>query len=460
MKKIPAIVYYLAIAALLGGYIFFFERGPAKTDADKDKDKKVKVFPSFVADDIKEIKIEHLSTTVTALKTPIVIDKDAKDAWVITAPRQFKSDEATVRNILTNVGDLTADTIIENPTNLADFGLNSPTARVTYSSKAKTAFVLLVGDKNVTGSNIYVKSPSGKDVYMVQAFVIDNMTKPVNEYRDKTFFKTDGVLAQKVRVVRNGKAIVFEKTKSGAWDMTRPMNVKADDQKVKDLLNAVSNLRIMDYPDDRPSNPAIYGLSAPHASIEVWSSNEKKPDAIYLGREKLKTSQFFAKSGDDPAVYLVSSYFDKTLDIKPGDYRDKSIMKFDMNAAKSITVSHRGKVYIYKKDDKGLWTCPGRAKAQEEGNFIDNALSTLNIEDYASKKAATGLKDPSYIIEVQLNTGEQRTFRFGNQKKTDVYLASDRSKDVFVVPYAALSQLDTYYSEILTPVPIASPAAK
>ena len=40
MKKIPSIVYYLAIAALLGGYIYFFERGPVKTDADKDKDKK------------------------------------------------------------------------------------------------------------------------------------------------------------------------------------------------------------------------------------------------------------------------------------------------------------------------------------------------------------------------------------------------------------------------------------
>lgn len=458
MKKVPSLVYYLAIAALLGGYIFFFERGPVKTDTDKDK--KVKVFPTFVADDIKEIKIEHLSTTITALKAPIVMDKDAKDTWAITEPRSYRSDEGTIHNMLTNVGDLTADTTIENPTNLGDFGLNTPTARVTYFGKTGTAFTLLVGDKNVTGSNVYVKSPGGKDVYMVQAFVIDNMTKQVNDYRDKTFFKTDGVLAQKVRVVRNGKTVEFEKTKSGSWDMTRPMQVKADDQKVKDLLNAVSNLRIMDYPDDHPSNPAIYGLALPHASIEVWSSDQKTPQAIYVGREKLKSNQFFAKSGDGPAVYLVSSYFDKTLDIKPGDYRDKSIMKFDMNAATSITVSHRGKTYIYKKSDKGLWTCPGRDKAQEEGNFLDNALSSTTINDYASKKDATGLKDPSYLIEVQLNTGEQRTYRFGNLKKTDVYLASDKGKDVFLVPSNILSQLDIYYSEILTPVPTASPAVK
>ena len=88
------------------------------------------------------------------------------------------------------------------------------------------------------------------------------------------------------------------------------------------------------------------------------------------------------------------------------------------------------------------------------------ALSNTVINDYASKKDATGLKDPAYLIEVQLNTGEQRTYRFGNISKGNVYLASDKNKDVFLVPSNILSQLDVYYNEMLTPVPAASPAAK
>jgi hypothetical protein len=268
------------------------------------------------------------------------------------------------------------------------------------------------------------------------------------------------VLAQKVRVTRGGKVVVFEKDKNSAWNMTEPFRVKVDEQKIKDLLNSVGNLRIVDFPDDHPSNLAIYGLSQPHASIEVWSSVLQKPDVILLGREKLKANQFFAKSGNDPAVYLVNSYFDKTLDIKPADYRDKSMMKFDASAVKSVTVSHRGKVYAYQKDDKGMWTSAGRDKAQEEGNYLSTALSNTIINDFPPKGAATGLKNPAYLIEVQLNTGEQRTYRFGNITKGDVYLASDKSKDVYLVPSNVLSQLDVYYSELMTPVPTASPNAK
>jgi hypothetical protein len=318
----------------------------------------------------------------------------------------------------------------------------------------------LVGDKSATGAYSYIKTNLSNDVYLAQSYVIDNMTKPVNDYRDKTFIKTDGVLAQKVQVTYKGKKTVLEKDKNGAWNMTEPIHVKADDQKVKDFLNAVSNLRIVDYPDDHPSNLAAYGLSQPHASVEIWSSNSKTPDAILIGREKLKANQMFAKSGSDPAVYLINSYFDKNLDIKPADYRDKSVMKFDATQVKSVTVSHRGQVYAYTKDDKGQWASAGRAKAQEEGNYLVSSLSNTTITDFVPSKDITGLKDPAYLIEVQLNTGEQRTYRFGNINKTSVYLASDKNKDVYLVPSNVISQLDVYYSQILTPVVTSAPAAK
>src|SRR5665213_4025179 len=164
MKKIPQIVYYLIAAVLLSGYIYFFEPGALKTDTDKDK--KTKIFQDYVADDITKIKVENLATTVNALKDPIVLDKDNKDAWQITAPHSFKADEDTVHTVLNAFSNFNTDSTIEKPTSYADFGLNTPSARCSLMNKSGKNYVLLIGDKSITGASIYVKTPDKPDVYM------------------------------------------------------------------------------------------------------------------------------------------------------------------------------------------------------------------------------------------------------------------------------------------------------
>ncbi|HTA75774.1 MAG TPA: DUF4340 domain-containing protein [bacterium] len=460
MKKIPQPLYYLAAALALGGYIFFFERGPVKTDKDADKDKKTKIFANYVADDIQQIKLENLSTTINASKAPIVLTKDKSDTWQILEPKAFKADESTVRNMLSTAADFNPESTIENAANLADFGLNSPSARCSFISKSGTPFVVLVGDKNVTGASVYIKTTLKNDVYMVPSYSVDGLRKSVNDYRDKTFFKTDGVLAQKIQVVHGGKKFVFAKDKDNVWNIIEPIKAKADEQRVKDLLNAVTNLRIVEFENDHPSNLAVYGLSKPSASIEVWSSDGKEDHLIELGRKKLKANQYFAKSGDLPYVYVINDYFDKTLDIDPTNYRQKDMMKFDASQAKSLTVKHDGKVYVYQKDDKGQWTAEGRAKANDEGTYIANTLANTVITGFGSKKDATGLKTPNYSIEVSMASSSKRYYHFGNTQKGSVFLASDLNNDVYLVPSNILSQLDVYYTQMLTPVAVASPAAK
>ncbi len=221
---------YLAVAALLGGYIYFFERGPVKP---KDEEKKTKVFDNFVADDIRDITIENLGTTLTAKKTPIELKKDDKDVWQIISPKPFKADEATIRTMLTGVGDFDPDTTIDNPTNLKDYGLDQPSARCTLKSKNGTSFVLLIGDKNMSSSSTYIKRGDKNSVYLVASFGADNLTKDLNNYRNKTFFKTDLVLAQKVEITRDGKAITFEKDKDNNWNITEPIQARADEGKMQ-----------------------------------------------------------------------------------------------------------------------------------------------------------------------------------------------------------------------------------
>jgi hypothetical protein len=457
MKNFRSTLIFLGIAALLGGYIYFFERGPVKKDDEKDKDKN-KVFANFVADDIHEIRVEHLSTTITAEKAPIDIQKDDKGNWRIMSPQNFPADENTVHTMLTSLAGLNPDSVIDKPANLADFGLNSPTARCSFFPKTGAPSVLLIGDKNPTGNSYYIKAGDKPPVYLVGAYPTENFKKDINDYRDRSFFKTDTIVANKIRVTRDGKVVVFEKNKDNAWDMTEPMKSKADESKIRDLLNQVSNLRITDFVDDHPTNLNMYGLNKPHEKVEVWEKNNQSPKAVLIGRKKLKTTAYFAKSLDAPSVYTTADYFEKTLDLKISDYRDKGEMRFDNSLAKGMTILHNQKTFVYQKDAKGQWTSPGRPNAGQEAANLLGQLAGTNPSDFAPAGADTGLEDPSYVVEIPLTDGTTRTFRFGKKLNAQIYLASDKSKEIFLVPAGVVSQMDDYYNSVLTPVPVSSPA--
>jgi hypothetical protein len=456
MKNSKSTFLYLIVAALLGGYIYFFERGPVKP---KEEEKKVTVFDNFVADDIQEIKIENLGTTLTANKAPIELDKDGKDVWQITSPKKFKADETTVRNMLSGVGDFNPDATIDNPVNLKDYGLDSPSVRCTMKTKTGTSFVLLIGDKNMSNSSTYIKRGDKNTVYLVPSYGADNLTKDLNTYRDHTFFKTDTVLAQKVEITRDGKLFSFEKDKDNNWNIVEPIQSKADASKIRDLLNTISSLRIEDFVTDHPSSLAGYGLSKPHIRIEVLNNDSKTPHSILIGHKKDKTTNLFAKDGDSSSVCLVGEYIDKNLDVKLSDFRDKTAMQFDPGAVKSITVNHGDKTFLYQKDAKGQWSSPGRADANGEGGALVNQLSGTTILDFSEKGALTGLTNPAFIIDIALADGTIRTFRFGNRDKGRVYLASDKTKDIYLVSDSVMSTMEVYYNTVLTPVP-APTAAK
>jgi len=455
MKNFRTLLIYLAVAFLLGGYIYFFERGPVKS---KDEEKKIKVFDNFVADDITEIQLENLGTTVNAQKSPVEIKKDDKGVWQIVSPKKVRADEANIRSLLSGVGDFTPDTTIDNPANLADYGLNSPNARSTFKTKSGTVFQLLVGNTGMSGSSIYAKRSDKNTVYLLPSYTIESLKKPLNNYRDHSFIKTDTVLAQKIQITRDGKVFTFEKDKDHAWNITDPIHDKADESKIRDLLNNVNNLRADDFVSDNPSGLSSYGLSKPHARVEIWPSDGGPSKSIWVGRKKEKTTSYFAKGGDSPAVALVGEFFDKSIDVKPAEYRDKSVMKFDVGTVKSLTVKRNGNATTYQKGDKGQWTAVGREKAQDEATNLLNLLSQTAISDFAAKDTITGLKTPSFVAEVILNDGTTRTYRFGKREKEQVFLASDKTKDVYLVPSGIVSQMESYFSTILTPVPASSPS--
>jgi hypothetical protein len=281
--------------------------------------------------------------------------------------------------------------------------------------------------------------------------------KNPDEFRDHSLIKTDLVTAEKVEVNYQGKTLVLAKDEKNAWNLEKPIREKADSNKVRDFLNSVNLQRADSFVEDKPSNLAVYGLSSPRASVEVWPTDHSGSKVLLLGRQKLKTGGYFAKLKDQPAVFLVSSYVDTTFNFKVNEFRDKTVMGFDATQVKSFSIGHNKRVYSYQKDAKGQWTSQGRLQAGTEASAILSGLAQTTIADFALPTAQTGLENPSYTAEVTLNDGTIRRYRYGRREKDQVYLASDKGKEVYLVAPSVVSLLESDYSVLLTPLPATTP---
>jgi hypothetical protein len=457
MKNFSSSLILIAAALLLGAYVFFFERGPVKKE-----EKKQTIFSQFVADDVKEIKIYNPAAVVQADRS-IDIQKDNSDQWQIQSPRKLKADETVMRGVLTNVGDSTPDDTIVNPAQLADYGLNTGAAEADFIFKDGTRQSLMIGNKSISGSSVYVKPANQSTVYLVSTFVTDNFTKSVNDLRDHSVIATDLVQADRLRITHGAKVVELKKDKDNNWDLLKPASGKADSMKVRDVLTAANDLKIDKFETDHPTDLKIYGLASPNAVLEIDSSQAHSNDQVlYLGRNKLKTTDVFAQLKGQETVFLIPQSFSKSLDLKPGDFKDKTLLQFDASRATRLTVSRGAKSIVYVKDAQGRWQSIGRDKANDEGSGVLSQLALLTISDFSTERAKAGLDHPAYSVEVTFSDQTARRYQFGNRDQDKIYMASNsgprgKGSEIYLVSASVAAPFEGIFSAP-APTPASAPS--
>jgi hypothetical protein len=409
-----------------------------------------------VADDVKEIKLQN--PAAPSGEKLIDIQKGSQDEWRILSPRKLKADETVMRAILTSLGDATPEDSIPNPAQLADYGLNTASAQAEFIFKDGSSQTLMMGDKGIGGASVYVKPLNQSSVYLVASYVAGNLTKTIDDLRDHSLIQTDLVQAGRLTVTHGGKTLELVKDKDSNWKLTRPISTKADTMKVRDVLTAVNDLRVDQFETDHPSDLKVYGLSPPSVVLEIGGAKSgAKDQTLYIGRDKLKTTDVFAQMKGSPTVFLLPQAFKKSLDLTPADFKDKALLQFDASLAVRLTVTHDSKSIVYVKDAQGKWESVGREKANDEGSGILSQLALLTITDFSPKKSKSGLNHPAYSVEVTFSNQTAHRYLFGNRVQDKIYLSTNRDSEIYLVSASVAAPLEIIFS---APVPAAPAAAK
>lgn len=316
MRKTTLI--FLAVAAALGGYIYYSEFRNVKEKPAEDAPKPLYTFAS---DDITSIQISRPGESA-----PITLVRGA-DGWTLTSPISTKADRRnadSVADALARVSSLRS--LPADPARIKEFGLDPPAASVEIHLKSGPVQKIDFGGRDFSESNVYARQGGSKDVVLIPNSVLTEVARPVLELRDRSALALNNWSLTELDFHTPKAKFRVEKT-ADRWNMTEPRPAPADTDDVEGFKNALSAEKFSDVVEEDAhdaSNPR-YGFTTPEVTVHV--RNEQGGEGTLLIGKK-DGDKYFARDAARPMIFHVGeALFKKFSDASFTSLRDKHVLR-------------------------------------------------------------------------------------------------------------------------------------
>lgn len=303
-------LFLLAIAAALGGYVWFVEM---KRDLDSEGDAAREKLFAVEAAQIQEVRLTNEAGEQSTLR------KAAEGRWSLVEEPGAEVDETEAGNITTGLATLEANRVVdEQPPSLAEYGLEKPRVTAAFTDAAGTQHTLLIGSKTPTGGDLYAKLAGSPRVVLIGSYLEETFNRSRFDLRDKSVLKfaRDAVGAL---TLTSSEGTVSLARRDGAWTITAPSAGPADDAAVDGLIGRLSAARMQSLVES--PDAAATGLAKPAASVALTAGPTRA--VLDIGGPAGEGS-VYARDSVRNLVFTVEASLADELKKKPDDFRKKS----------------------------------------------------------------------------------------------------------------------------------------
>ncbi len=275
-----------------------------------------------------------------------------QEAWKIVVPRQYQADTEKMNALLSKITSSSIKAfIVEKDENLAQYGLDQPEATLSlFVGDDKSQKTLFLGKKNASGDGVYAKHEGAENIFLVDATILDEFPKSVNDLRNKTVLSFKSPDIQKIELASPQGTIVVERESEEEWQITQPETLKADGTEIQQFLSDVELLTAQQFVSDPAGDLAQYGLDSPPLSIRLWEKAQETPYELLLGSSDPEHQGIYAKIGHQDDVVLVKTDALEQLHKTVVDLRYKKILSFDHAQVEKIQLTYSDQKLVLEKD--------------------------------------------------------------------------------------------------------------
>ena len=405
MRGLKSTIALLIVLVGLGGYAYYV----ASKAEDSSSSSQDRLFPKLSSDDIEELTVKNDAGEVTTLRK-----QDGK--WMMTAPVQTRGSDMDASGIANALAGLDITRVVdEKPSDVKDYGLDTPSVEVAFKSGAgKPSGKLLIGNKTATGGSLYARKDGETRVVLIGEYNSSTFNKSTFDLRDKAILTFDRSKVSGLDVAMDTGGFELEK-KDTQWSMVKPIAARADASAADGLVVAVESLQMRSVvgPSATAEELKRYGLDKPSASVNLHLGNDRV--SVLVGGPAGEDT-VYAKVADRPDIYTIQKAAADDLRKGADDYRRKDL--FDMRAytANRLELTKDGKTFVFEKEkgkdenSAGTWKRVSPSAAEPDKDKFQAfvaALADIRAISYADAKAKTGLDAPVLTVAVKFDEGKQ-----------------------------------------------------
>ncbi|WP_085441683.1 DUF4340 domain-containing protein [Magnetofaba australis] len=302
-----------------------------------------------------------------------------QSGWAITAPKPLRTDADSAARLLEPLEKRYAR-LVGKVEDLAPFGLDKPSAKLTVSTKEGQSETLILGGVAPVSSKRYVQLGEGGDVALVAAADLSALVQTADDLRDKRLFpawRSDDV----TRIAVFGKQgdVVMVKSDKGEWALQSPYKDRASLNRAPIWVNTVTNSVGMSFV------PAPPPPENPEWRAELTNA---KGDSVAVSGWQVGDKLLALRPGEDDAI-VIPEYVAE--DIQRDPLSLSALRPLLGNNVTQLALAFvNNENYRAERNDKGQWERP-LWKSFEE-------LATR--EAFSAVKAGAELPDPWFVMTV------------------------------------------------------------
>jgi hypothetical protein len=396
----------IVLLVVIGGYAYYVSRQPTEQTPKLN---------TISAGDIQKIELRSRTRDIVLERT--------QDGWRFVKPIQAEADRTTADSMADAIASLqVTGTLNETPGDLAPFGLKNPAVNVIVTIKDRRVLpTIMVGRDTPVGNSSYIKSAQKPGILLVANTFPSQVEKSVDDLRPRTLI---GFRPDEIREVHldSNSGIPLELTKKGdQWTINKPKKYAADNSAVQQLLETVTNARVADFIDDKPTDLSKYGLANPSFKLILYGGKSNSQESLLFGFKQPQPDKggLYARrgEGDDQPVVTVDSYVLNGLNKNFDELRDKTVLGLGFDRSK---VDHV--IIVSPKFDETLgraggskWNIISNDKtAAAEPLVADSLLDQLHdlkgtriVEDPMTHPDHYGMVKPTLTLTAYAKDGKE-----------------------------------------------------
>jgi hypothetical protein len=248
---------------------------------------------------------------------------------------------------------------------------------------------------------------------------------------------------------RPDQTIVAARQGSG-WQITQPVQTRGDSGTITALLNDLTLAHSSRSLSPSAGQLKSFGLAPASLTLEFQLKDGSR-HRLQVGSADFSGTSVYAQADQSPQVLLIPDSVltdgNKTLD----QLRDNSVLGIsaaDVNGLDLKTPSGDFQIARAAADD-AAWSIQKPVKLIGDVTAINQLIANVSsakltqvVSENADQLARYGLAHPSISLQVQLDSGADRTLDLG-ARKGDQFYARDSSRNmIFLVPASLDKELD------------------